>query len=129
MRNFRKRLAASCALALTGFACGAMNATARMADDGKDAPPAKTETKRIDAPVPGLTERERWMLERMEQLEKRVAELEAKAQPAASSSSEAIASQPAAAAPATAQPGPEAPAASSSVASLVPSAALSATAI
>ncbi|HXL22752.1 MAG TPA: outer membrane beta-barrel protein [Candidatus Dormibacteraeota bacterium] len=32
----------------------------------------------IDSPAPGLTERERWLLDRVEQLEKRVSELEAK---------------------------------------------------
>jgi len=52
--------------------------------DGKDGdtPPAKTETakpgsSKVDAPAP-LTERERWMLDRIEQLEKRMAEMEAK---------------------------------------------------
>jgi len=38
---------------------------------------AKTASK-PDAPAPGLTEREQWMLDRIEQLEKRVAELESK---------------------------------------------------
>jgi hypothetical protein len=47
--------------------------------DGKDNPPAKTAAGKPDAPAqPGLTERERMLLERVEQLEKRVAELEAK---------------------------------------------------
>ena len=78
--------------------------------DGKDGdtPPAKTETAKpgaakVDAPAP-LTERERWMLDRMEQLEKRVAELEAKGQPTAPSSSVAATSQPSTVAPATSQP-------------------------
>jgi hypothetical protein len=49
--------------------------------DGAKAP-AKTETakpgaSKVDAPAP-LTERERWMLDRIEQLEKRMAEMEAK---------------------------------------------------
>src|SRR3979411_1436271 len=78
--------------------------------DGKngDTAPAKTETAKpgavkVDAPAP-LTERERRMLDRMEELEKRVAELEAKGQPATPSSSEAPASQPSAVAPVTVQP-------------------------
>jgi hypothetical protein len=79
--------------------------------DGKDGdtPAAKTETAKpraakVDAPVP-LTERERLLLDRVEQLEKRMAELEAKGLPAAPSSNEAAASQPSAVTPATAQPG------------------------
>jgi hypothetical protein len=40
---------------------------------------------KMDAPVPGLTERERMLLDRVEQLEKRVAELETKDAPAAAS--------------------------------------------
>ncbi len=39
--------------------------------------PAKSDAPKMEAPAP-LTERERWMLDRMEQLEKRVAELESK---------------------------------------------------
>jgi hypothetical protein len=56
------------------------------ADDEKDknAPPAKTAPAKPDAPAPGLTERERMLLDRVELLEKRVAELEAK-QPAGTS--------------------------------------------
>jgi Putative beta-barrel porin-2, OmpL-like. bbp2 len=73
-----------------------------------DAPPAKTKTEagkpgatKVDAPAP-LTERERRMLDRMEELEKRVAELEAKGQPAAPSSTETTTSKPAAVSPPTA---------------------------
>jgi len=54
-------------------------------DDGKDKPPTGP-TARIEAPAP-LTERERRLLDRVEQLEKRVADLEEKAQPAAGVSS------------------------------------------
>jgi len=54
-------------------------------DDGKDKPPTGP-TARIEAPAP-LTERERRLLDRVEQLEKRVADLEEKAQPAAAVSS------------------------------------------
>jgi hypothetical protein len=73
-----------------------------------DTPPAKTEAAKsvaakVDAPAP-LTERERRMLDRMEELEKRVAELEAKGQPATPSSSDAPASQPSAVVPVTVPP-------------------------
>jgi hypothetical protein len=49
-----------------------------LADDDKDknTPPAKAATAKSDAPAP-LTERERMLLDRVEQLEKRVADLEA----------------------------------------------------
>src|SRR5229473_1092820 len=39
--------------------------------------PAKSDASRMEAPAP-LTERERWLLDRVELLEKRVAELESK---------------------------------------------------
>lgn len=64
-------------------------------DEGKDSPPDKTEAKKIETPTPGLTERERWLLERVEQLEKRVAELESRSQPVASATVEPVAAQPA----------------------------------
>jgi len=57
---------------------------------------AKPVEAKVETPVP-LTERERWLLDRVEQLEKRVAELEAKRNPKlAETSSEAVAAQPAA---------------------------------
>ena len=70
----------------------------RLLADDKDTnnPPAKPATPKSDSPAP-LTERERLMLDRMEQLEKRVAELEAKSNPAAARASEATAAQPASA--------------------------------
>ena len=54
----------------------------RLLADGNEAskPPAKPAPAKPDSPAP-LTERERWMLDRMEQLEKRVAELESKGNP------------------------------------------------
>jgi hypothetical protein len=69
------------------------------ADDDKDksAPPAKAAPAKPDAPAP-LTERERMLLDRVEQLEKRVAELETKGAPSsvpsAASAAEVAASQP-----------------------------------
>jgi len=70
------------------------------ADDDKDksAPPAKAVPAKAEAATPGLTERERMLLDRVEQLEKRVAELETKgapsAAPSAASAAEVVASQP-----------------------------------
>ncbi len=101
--------------------------------DGKDGdtPSAKTDTAKpgaakTEAPAP-LTERERWMLDRMEQLEKRVAELEAKGQPAAPSSGEPAGSPPSTVLPVSAQPGIGGTAGSGEVASVAPSGAVSAT--
>jgi hypothetical protein len=51
-------------------------------DDAKNGPASGNPTK-VDAPKSGLTEREYWLLEWVEQLEKRVAELESKNRPAA----------------------------------------------
>jgi hypothetical protein len=73
----------------------------RVLADDKDAanPPAKIAPVKTDSPAP-LTERERWMLDRMELLEKRVAELEAKKSPTS-----AMATETTAAPPAPVQPG------------------------
>jgi hypothetical protein len=77
--------------------------SSRVLADDKDAnnPPAKTAPVKTDSPAP-LTERERWMLDRMEQLEKRVAELEAKNNPAGAKAAEAAETQPTPAPPAPA---------------------------
>src|ERR1700724_2418612 len=58
-------------------------------DNGKSEPPAKRVAAKVDAPAP-LTERERWLLDRVEELEKRVADLESKG----SSGADASAAQP-----------------------------------
>jgi hypothetical protein len=52
-------------------------------DEGNAHTPSKAAPIKPDAPAPGLTERERWLLDRVEQLEKRVADLESKGNPAA----------------------------------------------
>jgi len=67
----------------------------RLLADDKDSnsPPAKTAPVKSDSPAP-LTERERWMLDRMEQLEKRVAELEAKNNPAATKTTDTAEAEP-----------------------------------
>ena len=49
-----------------------------LADDESKTGSSNEQPKKLEAPKPGLTERERWLLERVEQLEKRVAELESK---------------------------------------------------
>jgi hypothetical protein len=63
---------------LTALLCGSINPGLLLADDDKDknTPPAKAAASKPDAPAP-LTERERMLLDRVEQLEKRVADLEA----------------------------------------------------
>jgi hypothetical protein len=70
---------------LAALLCAITAPQAVFADDekGKDTPPAKAVSAKPDAPAP-LTERERMLLDRLEELEKRVAELEAK-QPAGAS--------------------------------------------
>ena len=68
----------------------------RAADDGgpeKKEPPTKTDVSaKPNAPAP-LTERERWLLDRIELLEKRVAELEAKSAPPVTAPIEVSAAQ------------------------------------
>jgi hypothetical protein len=62
-------------------------------DTGKSEPPAKRVAAKVDAPAP-LTERERWLLDRVEELEKRVADLESKGNPTTSPAADASAAQP-----------------------------------
>src|SRR5690349_11031688 len=107
---------------LVGLCCGS-GVLGFADDDGKEKPPARPVATKIEAPAP-LAERERRLLDRVEQLEKRVAELEGKARPAASSAVEAAAPQPSAVVPATAQPGAAVAPAASEAANAVPSAAV-----
>src|SRR5260370_21918259 len=76
MRIFKlKRLVS---LMLAAVFCGSAVPVVAFADDGKGEPPVKpAAAAKIEAPAP-LTERERWLLDRVEQLEKRVSDLEAK---------------------------------------------------
>jgi hypothetical protein len=85
---------------LASLQCTDIFSTRLLADD-KDAnnPPAKAAPFKNDSPAP-LTERERWMLDRMEQLEKRVAELEAKNAPVSARATETLTAQPTAVQPA-----------------------------
>ena len=71
-------------------------------DDAKSPPVDSTNTPKPDVPAAALTERERLLLDRVEHLEKRVAELESKGQP--SVSREGVASNPVAIEPAAAEP-------------------------
>jgi len=75
---------------LAGALCGtALLARARGADAKDEAGAKPTPAIRTDAPAP-ITARERMLLDRLEELEKRVAELEAKAPVAAAQPIEAI---------------------------------------
>jgi len=62
----------------------------------------KPTAAKIVAPVPGLTERERWLLGRIEQLEKRMAEMESRSTPSTSPAMAAAPSRESTARPATA---------------------------
>src|ERR1700738_2629086 len=63
-------------------------------DTGKSDPTDKGVVAKVDAPAP-LTERERWLLDRVEELEKRVADLESKGNnPTTSPATDASAAQP-----------------------------------
>src|SRR5258708_2632417 len=62
--------------------------------------PERTEGAKIEAPAP-LTERQRWLLDRVELLEKRVAELETTGSSPAARAAAAASSQPGSSSPAT----------------------------
>jgi Putative beta-barrel porin-2, OmpL-like. bbp2 len=80
---------------IVALLCASIVPTRLLADDqDSNNASAKSVPAKPDSPVP-LTERERWMLDRMEQLEKRVAELEAKGNPSTSQAEETGALQPA----------------------------------
>jgi len=96
-----------------GLCCAsALRALAFAGDDDKEKPPAKAAATKIEAPAP-LTERERLLLDRVEQLEKRVADLEGKGNPSAASGADAAAVQPAATTPVASTAGVAAPGATS----------------
>ena len=77
MHIFKLKILVS--LMLAAVFCGSAALVVAFADDDRNAePPAKpTAAAKIEAPAP-LTERERWLLDRVEQLEKRLAEVESK---------------------------------------------------
>jgi hypothetical protein len=91
----------------------------RLLADDKDTnnPPAKSARPKPDSPAP-LTERERWMLDRIEQLEKRMAEMEARGNSSVPATAAASGAQPASSAasdPASASSSVAAPAANAGV--------------
>ena len=76
-----KRLRISALALLATLLCASGNPAPLLADDGKDeksSSSSKTAPAKTEPATAGLTERERMLLDRVEQLEKRVAELEAK---------------------------------------------------
>src|SRR5258708_29455537 len=84
---------------LATLLCASMVPDRLLADD-KDtsnppskSAPAKSDAAKIEAPAP-LTERERWLLDRVELLEKRVVELETKGSSPAAPAAAAASSQP-----------------------------------
>ena len=81
---------------LVAVSCGSAVPVVAFADDGgKGEPPAKpAAAEKIEVPAL-FTERERWLLDRVEQLEKRVAELEVKGNLPAAPAALASATQPA----------------------------------
>jgi hypothetical protein len=80
----------------------------KTADKNATNPPAKPSPVKVDAPAP-LTERERWLLDEVEELKKRVAELESKVSPSVAPAAEAPAAQPASAKAATPTVAPATP--------------------
>jgi hypothetical protein len=104
MRAFTLTTRLSCLFSMA-LLCVSLAPSRLLADD-KDTnpPPAKPVSARPDSPAP-LTERERWMLDRIEQLEKRMAEMEARGNSSA----------PAAGDPASASSSVAAPAANATV--------------
>src|SRR5260370_29753698 len=94
---------------LVGLCCAsALRALAFAGDEDKEKPPTKPAATKIEASAP-LTERERLLLDRVEQLEKRVADLEGKGNPGAASGSDGAAVQPAATTPVASTAGVAAP--------------------
>lgn len=85
-------------MAAATFFCASGFSARLLADDGKDnqdkAAAATKPTAKSDPATAGLTEREQMLLNRVEQLEKRVAELEAKGGPAAATTSMAAEATP-----------------------------------
>ncbi len=68
---------------VTVLCVGTIPVFASTDENDKSERPAKPAVAMVDAPAP-LTERERWLLDRVEELEKRVADLESKGKPSES---------------------------------------------
>jgi Putative beta-barrel porin-2, OmpL-like. bbp2 len=100
MRAFNRNQKMCCFILAAVF-CACIVPNRLLADDkDSSAPPAKSASAKPDSPAP-LTERERWMLDRMEQLEKRVAELESKSNAPVTPATEVSPLQPASPNPST----------------------------
>jgi hypothetical protein len=83
-------------LVFAALFCTSLFPSRVFADDKNDnSAPAKAAPIKMDSPAPGLTERERWLLDRVEQLEKRVADLESKGNSPAAPAETASFAQPA----------------------------------
>ena len=95
MRTF-KHDGKSFRILIAALLCASLVPNRSLADDkeSNNTTPPKSAPIKAESPAP-LTERERWMLDRMEQLEKRVAELEAKSNPSTVSATPGTAAQPA----------------------------------
>ncbi len=78
---------------VTVLCVGTIPAFASADDNDKSERPGKPAVAKVDAPAP-LTERERWLLDRVEELEKRVADLESKGKPSESPAADPSAAQP-----------------------------------
>jgi Putative beta-barrel porin-2, OmpL-like. bbp2 len=89
MRNFfiRTALLGFASVSFFGLGLYAADGTPDDAKKSDAASPPAAKSALPAPPAPGLTEREQWMLERIEQLEKRVAELESKESGAVASAS------------------------------------------
>jgi hypothetical protein len=89
MRSFLLRTGLLSFMFLGFFAVGlyAADGTPDDAKKSDSAPQPAAKSNLPFTPAPGLTEREQWMLERIEQLEKRVAELESRGSGSAASAS------------------------------------------
>ena len=91
---------------LATLLCASMVPDRLLADDNdtsnppSKSAPAKSDAAKIEAPAP-LTERERWLLDRVELLEKRVVELETKGSSPAAPAAAAASSQPDSLSPST----------------------------
>jgi hypothetical protein len=112
-------------LLLAVYFCAVVFPNRSFADDnalGKSTgdAPAKSAPAKVDAPTPELTEREKWLLGEVEELKKRVAELESKSNPPASPAAEAPAPRPAAPSPAAPSAGASSSGAASAVAASSP---------
>src|ERR1700732_716328 len=92
MRNSKPKILVSLVL-VTVFCGSTIPVFASTDDSGKSETPAKPAAAKVDAPAP-LTERERWLLDRVELLEKRVAALESKGDSAPASAADVSAAQP-----------------------------------